>query len=246
MISTGDITLNRILLMCLRNFWRVPGAWFKLCKYAKNTDKYSRQEMYDHIHFIMNCAVTSGNLDFRVYGKENLPSEDGFMFYGNHQGFFDAVALIAACERPIAAVFKKELSNIPFCKQVIACTGSYAMDREDVRQSMEVILQVAKDVVEKKKNVIIFPEGTRSKSGNKMGEFHAGSFKSVQKAKCPLVPFVFINSSRVLEDKGIGPMTVQLHFLEPIPYEEYKPYKTPELAALVKGRIQEILDKYAD
>ena len=245
-MDQGDIALNRILLMCLRNFWRVPGAWIKLCRYAKNTVKYSRQEMYDHIHYIMNLAVTSGNLDFQVYGRENLPEENGYMLYGNHQGFFDAVALIAAIKKPIAAVFKKELSNIPFCKQVIACTGSYAMDREDVRQSMEVILQVAKDVVEQKKNVVIFPEGTRSKNGNKMGEFHAGSFKSVQRAKCPLVPFVFINSSRVLEDKGIGPMMVQLHFLEPISYEEYKPMKTPELAALVKGRIQEVLDQYAD
>ena len=242
----GDYLMNRILLMCLRNFWRVPGAWFKLCKYAKNTDKYSRQEMYDHIRYIMNLAVTSGNLDFQVYGKENMPKENGFLLYGNHQGFFDAVALIAACEMPIAAVFKKELSGIPFLDQVIACTDSYQMDREDVRQSMEVILKVAKDVVEDKKNVVIFPEGTRSKNGNKMGDFHAGSFKSAQKAKCPIVPFVFINSSRVLEDKGIGPMTVQLHFLEPILYEEYKPLKTVELAAMVKERIQNVLDQYAD
>ena len=234
--------MNRILLMCLRNFWRVPGAWFKLCKYAKNADKYSRQEMYDHIHYIMRLAVTSGNLDFKVYGEDNLPKEDGFLLYGNHQGFFDAVALIAACKRPIAAVFKKELSNIPFCKQVIACTKSYSMDREDVRQSMEVIMQVSKDVVNEKKNIVIFPEGTRSKNGNKMGEFHAGSFKSAQKAKCPIVPFVFINSSRVLEDKGIGPMTVQLHFLKPIPFEEYKPMKTVEIAAMVKERIQAVID----
>lgn len=242
----GDIILNRILLMCLRNFWRVPGAWLKLCKYAKHTDRYTRQEMYDHIRYIMTMAVSSGNLDFQVHGKENIPAEDGFMLYGNHQGFFDSVALVAACEKPISAVFKTEISNIPFCRQVIACTESYAMDRSDIRQSMEVILTVAKDVVEKKRNVVIFPEGTRSKNGNKMGEFHAGSFKSVQKAKCPLVPFVFINSSRVLEDKGIGPMTVQLHFLKPIPYEEYKTLKTVELAALVKERIQAVLDEYAD
>ena len=234
--------MTRIILMCLRNFWRVPGLWFKLCHYAKNTDKYSRQELHDHVHKIMTYAVNSGNLDFQVYGKDLLPNEDGYMLYGNHQGFFDAVALLAACDKPISAVFKKELAGIPFLDQVIACTGSYKMDREDVRQSLEVILQVAKDVVEKKKNVVIFPEGTRSKNGNKMGEFHAGSFKAAQKAKCPIVPFVFINSSRVLEDKGIKPMTVQLHFLEPIPYEEYKAFKTPELAAMVKAKIQDVID----
>ena len=234
--------MTRIILMCLRNFWRVPGLWFKLCHYAKNTDKYSRQEVYGHVHKIMTYAVNSGNLDFQVYGKENLPAEDGYMLYGNHQGFFDAVALLAACDKPISAVFKKELSGIPFLDQVIACTGSYEMDREDVRQSMEVILQVAKDVVNEKKNVVIFPEGTRSKNGNKMGEFHAGSFKSAQKAKCTIVPFAFINSSRVLEDKGIKPMNVQLHFLKPIPYEDYKALKTNEIAALIKSQIQEVID----
>ncbi len=234
--------MNRIVYMCLKSFWKVPPAWFKLCKYAKNPDKYSRQEMYDHIRYIMKTAVTSGNINLKVTGTELFPKEDGFILYGNHQGMFDAVAIIAASERPVAAVFKKELNNIQFAKQVIACTGSYAMDREDVRQSMEVIMNTAKDVVEKKKNFVIFPEGTRSKNGNQMGEFHAGSFKSAQKAKCPIVPFVFIDSNQVLDKNGTAPMTVQLHFLEPIPYEEYKPLKTVEIAAMVKERIQKVID----
>ena len=65
--------MTRIVLMCLRNFWRVPGLWFKLCHYAKHTDKYSRQELHDHVHKIMTYAVKAGNLDFQVYGKEHLP-----------------------------------------------------------------------------------------------------------------------------------------------------------------------------
>ena len=40
-------------------------------------------------------------------------------------------------------------------------------------------------------------------------------------------------------------MIVQLHFLKPIPYEEYKPLKTVELAAMVKERIQAVIDEYA-
>ena len=238
--------MNRILLMVLRNFWKVPGAYWKLCHYAKHTDEYPEEEKYRHIQYILKLAVKSGNIDLKVTGTENIPKENGFLMYGNHQGMFDILAIAATCDNPLGAVLKKELANIPFLKQVIACTKSYSMDREDVRQSMEVIMQVSKDVVNEKKNIVIFPEGTRSKNGNKMGEFHAGSFKSAQKAKCPIVPFAFINSSRVLEDKGIGPMTVQLHFLKPIPFEEYKPMKTVEIAAMVKEQIQEVLDKYAD
>ena len=219
--------MNRIVYMCLKNIPRIPSAWFKLCKYAKNPDKYTRKEMADHIRYIMKIAVKSGNINLKVTGTEMLPKEDGFILYGNHQGMFDAVAMLAAFDRPLSAVFKKELSNIPFAKQVIACTESHAMDREDVRQSMEVI----------------FPEGTRSKNGNNMGEFHAGSFKCAQKAKCPIVPFAFIDSYHVLDKDGTDPMDVQLHFLEPIPYEEYKSLKTPELAALVKERIQKVIDE---
>ena len=235
--------MNRIVYMCLKNIPRIPSAWFKLCKYAKNLDKYTRKEMADHIRYIMKIAVKSGNINLKVTGTEMLPKEDGFILYGNHQGMFDAVAMLAAFDRPLSAVFKKELSNIPFAKQVIACTESHAMDREDVRQSMEVILKTAKDVAEKKKNFVIFPEGTRSKNGNNMGEFHAGSFKCAQKAKCPIVPFAFIDSYHVLDKDGTDPMDVQLHFLEPIPYEEYKSLKTPELAALVKERIQKVIDE---
>ena len=235
--------MNRIVYMCLKNIPRIPSAWFKLCKYAKNPDKYTRKEMADHIRYIMKIAVKSGNINLKVTGTEMFPKEDGFILYGNHQGMFDAVAMLAAFDRPLSAVFKKELSNIPFAKQVIACTESHAMDREDVRQSMEVILKTAKDVSEKKKNFVIFPEGTRSKNGNNMGEFHAGSFKCAQKAKCPIVPFAFIDSYHVLDKDGTDPMDVQLHFLDPIPYEEYKSLKTPELAALVKERIQKVIDE---
>ena len=53
---------------------------------------------------------------------------------------------------------------------------------------------------------------------------------------------VFIDSYHVLDKNGTEPMDVQLHFLEPIPYEEYKPLKTPELAAMVKERIQKVID----
>ena len=231
----------RILLMVLRNFWRVPGAWFKLCRYAKHTERYPEQEKYDHIRYIMNLAVNSGNIDLTVTGQDKLPEENGFILYGNHQGLFDVVALVATFPRILGAVFKKELANIPFLKQVVACTKSFAMDREDVRQSLTVIQKVTEEV-KQGRNYLIFPEGTRSKKGNVMGQFHGGSFRCALKAKCPIIPFAIIDSFKVLDEKGSKPVTVQLHYLKPIPYEEYKDMKTVDLAALVKQRIQEAID----
>ena len=234
----------RILLMVIRNFWRVPKAYWKLCHYVKHTDEYPELEKYRHIQYILKLAVTSGNIDLQVYGKENIPEKNGFLMYGNHQGMFDILAIAATCDNPLAAVLKKELKDIPFLKQVIACTKSFPMDREDIKQSMEVIVNVIKEV-KKGRNYLIFPEGTRSKMGNQMLEFHGGSFRCATKAKCPIVPVAFVDSFKVLDQKGIKPVTVQIHYLEPIEYEEYKNMNTAELAELVRGRIGEVLEKYA-
>lgn len=228
--------MNRILLMVLRNFWKVPAAWFKLCHYAKHTDDYSYEEKYKHIQYILKLAVNSGNIDFTVTGQENIPAEDGMLICGNHQGMFDVLALVAAFDKPLAAVLKKELANIPFLKQIIACTKSHPMDREDVRQSMKVIQAVTKEISEGR-NFLIFPEGTRSRNGNQMLEFHGGSFKCATKSKCPILPFALLNSYKVLDEKGCKPVNVQLHYLEPIYYEEYKDMNTTEIAAMVRERI---------
>ena len=75
-----------------------------------------------------------------------------------------------------------------------------------------------------------------------MGEFHGGSFRAAMKAQCPIVPLCFIDSFKVLDQKGSKPVSVQMHYLKPIPYEEYKDLKTVDVAELVKSRIQEVLD----
>lgn len=236
--------MNRLALMVLKNIWKVPGAYIKLRRYAKHTEKYPELEKWRHIQYIMQLAVSGGNIDLNICGKENLPTENGFMLYGNHQGMFDVVAIAASCDNPLAIVYKKELKHVPLLTEIYRCTNSFAMDREDVRQSLTVIQAVTKEV-QNGRNYVIFPEGTRSKNGNVMGEFHGGSFRCTVKAKCPIVPMAFIDSFKVLDQKGSHPVTVQLHYLKPIAYEEYKDMKPVELAQLVKSRIQEAIDQFA-
>ena len=234
--------MNRIVLMVLRNFWKVPPAWFKLCHYSKNTEKYDEETKYRHIQYILKMGVNSGNVDVEVHGQENIPKENGFLLCGNHQGMFDPMVIAATCNNPLAAVLKKELAEIPFLKQILQCTNSFPMDREDIRQSMTVIQKVTEEL-KKGRNYLIFPEGTRSRMGNKMLEFHGGTFKCALKAKCPIVPFVLVNCFKVLDEKGCKPVKVAIHYLQPISYEEYKGMKTVELAAMVKARIGAVLAK---
>ena len=233
--------MNRIARMVLRNIFRAPTMFAKLWHYAKYTDQYPEQEKWTHIHKMLRYAVDAGNVDLQVFGKENLPEQDGFVLYANHQGMFDVVALASDWERPLAAVLKKELADVPLLKQIRQCTYSFAMDREDVRQSLTVIKGVTEEVL-KGRNYLIFPEGTRSRNGNVMGEFHGGSFRAAMKAQCPIVPVCFIDSFKVLDQKGSKRVSVQMHYLKPIAYEEYKNLKTVDVAELVKSRIQAVLD----
>ena len=121
--------MNRIAMMVLKNLHVAPDAFAKLWRYAAHPEKYEEIEMWSHIHYIMDRAVRSGNIDLVVTGLENLPEKDGFMLYGNHQGLFDVVAIAATWTRPLAAVLKKELGELPLLKQIRLCTASYTMDR---------------------------------------------------------------------------------------------------------------------
>lgn len=233
--------MNRFVLVGLRNLWRLPGAYIKLCRYAKHPERYPEIERWRHVQKVMGWVIDTGNIDLTVTGQENIPKEGSFMLYANHQGMFDVVALAATCDRPLGAVYKKELKNVPMLKQILQSTLSFGMDREDVRQSLTVIQNVVKQV-QFGRNYLIFPEGTRSKNGNTMGEFHGGSFRAASKAKCPIVPVAFIDSFKVLDQKGSDPVSVQMHYLTPILYEEYADLKTVELAALVKDRIAQAIE----
>lgn len=229
--------MKRILMMVFRNILLVPYMWIKLCYHASHVDKYTEEEHYKMLRYITYRANKGGNVIIDVHGQENIPKENGFMFFPNHQGMYDVLAIIDACPKPFSVVAKKEVANVPFLKQVFACMKAYMLDREDVRQAMEVIINVTKEV-KKGRNYLIFAEGTRSKKGNQIQDFKGGSFKSATKARCPIVPVALIDSFKPFDTNSITPVTVQVHFLEPLLYEEYKDMKTNEIAETVKERIQ--------
>lgn len=233
--------MRRILLMILRNLWIVPGGWIRLNYRASHVDKYSEEDNYKFLRWIDLHANKGGNVTIEVHGKENIPEEDGFMFFPNHQGLYDVLAIIEACPRPFSVVAKKEVGNIPFLKQVFAIMKAFLIDREDVRQAMKVITAVTKEVMAGR-NYLIFPEGTRSKNGNQIGTFKGGSFKAATRAKCPIVPVALIDSFKPFDTNTISPVTVQVHFLKPLLYEEYKEMKTVEIAELVEKQIQETIN----
>ncbi len=236
--------MKRILFMILVNFIRFPYYYIKL-RILAGSDKYTEEQRYTHLRNICYRANKGGRVDVESYGIENIPKENGYIMFPNHQGLYDVLTLIATHEKPLSVVMKKELVNIPLLKHILKAMRAHSIDREDVRQSMQVINAVGKEAAEGR-NFVIFAEGTRSKNGNNVGEFKGGSFKSAYKAKCPIVPIALVDCFKPFDISSIKRVKVKVIYLPPITYEEYKDMKTMEVAKLVQNRIQETIHQYED
>lgn len=228
--------------MVVRNILFVPYMWWALCYHASHNNKYTEEEQYALLKFIVLRANKGGNVSIDVHGAENIPKESGFMFYPNHQGLYDVLAILEACPTPFSVVAKKEVENILFLKQAFACMKAYMIDRKNVRQAMQIIIDVSNEV-RNGRNYLIFAEGTRSRNGNIIGEFKGGSFKAATKAKCPIVPVALIDSFKPFDTNTVSKVTVQVHFLEPLLYGDYKNMKTTEIADIVHDKIQDTINK---
>ena len=232
----------RIILMVLYNLPFVPYWWYQLCSYAKHTDEIPEDKKYALLQKVTVHANKGGRVKIDVHGRENIPREESFVFFPNHQGLFDVLSIIEASDRPFSVVAKIEVKNIFFLKQIFTIMKAKFMDRDDVRQSLKVIQEVTEEV-KSGRNFLIFPEGTRSKEGNHPGEFKGGSFKCAMKARCPIVPVAMLNSYQAFDTNSIRPVTVQVHFLKPLSYEEYKDMKSTEIARLVRDQIVACIEK---
>lgn len=232
----------RIALMVIRMFFKAI-YYLIVISWCGNHDNISLETGFKWCQKATIQANKAGRVKIEAHGIENIPKENGFIMFPNHQGLFDMLAFVASCPVPFSFVLKKEASNIILLKQVKKATYSYAMDREDIKQSLQVIIQMSEDV-KTGRNFMIFPEGTRSKEGNVPGVFKGGSFKSATKAKCPIVPCAIINAFIPFDQQHIKPVTVKVVYLPPMEYEEYKSMKTNEIAVEVRRRIVEAIEQY--
>lgn len=236
------MNIKRILLMVSKNLIFAP-VWFpQMILYGREKDTHTVEERFALLRKITVYVNKAGKVNIKADGLENLPKEDGFIMFPNHQGLYDVLAFIESCSHPFTVVMKKEIQNIFFLKQVFGVMRARALDRDNVKQAMKVILAMADDV-KKGINYIIFAEGTRSKNGNKVGDFKGGSFKAAIRAKCPIVPVAIVDSFKPLDENSTKPVTVQVHYMKPLYYEDYKDMKSMEIAHLIQKMIQDKINE---
>lgn len=235
--------MNRIVYMVLKNIFHIPSWFYKLCMLGREKDTHTESERYDFLRMVVKKVNKSGHVTIDVHGVENLPVENGFVLFPNHQGLFDVLAMIEANPYSFGVVVKKEVANIILIKQVLRLIRGFSIDREDIRSSFKLMNQISEEV-KGGRNFLIFAEGTRSKNGNRILDFKGGTFKSAVNAKCPIVPVALIDSFKPFDIASIKSEVVQVHFLKPLLHEQYTGMKTTEIAHLVHDQIQEKIDEF--
>ncbi len=224
--------INRIAYLFIRRCYMVPWMFHQIIQ-AGNSKKYTIQERYNKVKNVCHKVNQYAHVNIKVTGIENLPEENGFILTPNHQGLFDVLLLIDTCDKPVSTIMRKDLENTPLLKQVMKALEG---------KPMKIIKEMS-DEISKGRNYVIFPEGTRSKKGNIAGEFKGGSFKSAFRVKAPIVPVALVDSFKPFDIKDTKSVDVQIHYLKPLYYEEYKDMKTVEIAALVKSRIMDKIEE---
>lgn len=222
-----------------RNIATLPKLIATMRQMIEQPEKYSEEDCYSYVKYIVQLMQKTGHIRTEGYGMENLPKEGGYMMYPNHQGKYDAYGIVAAHEKPCTVVMDKDKSFTIFIKELLDTLKGKRMDVHDTRQALTIINEITEEVINGRR-YILFPEGTYAKDQkNNLGDFKSGCFKIALKSKVPIVPVALIDSYKVFNSWQLAPVTTQVHFLEPICYEEYKEMKTPQIAAMVKDRIQQ-------
>lgn len=141
------------------------------------------------------AIVSTTGAKVNVSGRENIPKTRTICCIANHQSLFDIPLLIGWLGIPLGFIAKKELKKIPVLNGWISIIHSAFIDRSNSRSAIESINKGA-DNIRKGHPLVIFPEGTRSKSGT-IAEFKAGSLKLPLSAEAVILP-VTIKGTRMI------------------------------------------------
>jgi 1-acyl-sn-glycerol-3-phosphate acyltransferase len=138
------------------------------------------------------------------------------LFVSNHQGYVDIVVFMAAVTmKQHGFVAKQELERVPYFGNWIPRIRSLMIERDDPRSTLRAF-QEGETWLRQGFSLVIFPEGTRSKSDT-MHAFKKGSLRMATQTGLPIVPVSLSGSWRLFEEKGYPqPWTVRFYVHEPI------------------------------
>ena len=172
-----------------------------------------------------NRLLAKLKLDIKIKNGEKIPKDGQYLLLSNHRSVIDPLIVeIALTKSNILGhwISKKELYNSFFFGVFVRNGGSVLLDRENSK--MGSFFTDIKKVVKDGDSIFIFPEGTRNKSENNLGEFKDGSKIIAIKNRLPILP-VYINSNANIQlmdslHDGKGYRTIEIEIGDIIDYKD--------------------------
>jgi 1-acyl-sn-glycerol-3-phosphate acyltransferase len=193
--------------------------------------------LYGLGRFGIRVALFLAGTRIVVEGRHLLGDARNTVIVANHVSHLDAPVLLQALGVDFRAVAKKEVFYVPVFSTVLRFAGFIEVDRAERAQATRAIAR-AVEALKRGSCFLIFPEGTRSRTGE-LGPFKKGGFVVAMDAGSRIVP-VALQGTRELMPRGgfrIRPGTVRVRVLDPVMAGSYSYDDRNGLASEVRGRI---------
>ena len=179
-----------------------------------------------------------------AHGLENVRRDSPMVVVSNHVSWYDIFAIAGVIPVPFHFVAKKELESIPLFGRAWKTAGHISIDRSDRQKAIESLRRAGQQIRARNSAVVIFPEGTRSRTG-RLQPFKKGAFTLAVEAGVPIVPTVVVGSFDIMrpDDWRVHPRTIHVHFGEPVSPREVPGESTDRLMERVRGRMVEMLER---
>ncbi len=178
-----------------------------------------------------------------VVGMENVAPGQAYVIMSNHRSVYDIFAFYGHFTRQFRWVMKQELRKIPFLGRACVNIGCVFIDRSNRERAIEQLSR-AGGLFERGISLMIFPEGTRSRTGE-MLPFKKGGFMVALASGLPILPVTIEGTDRIqtADSLWIRPGKVELIVHPPIPVDGYTVDTRDELVAKVREVISAPLSK---
>ena len=153
---------------------------------------------------------------YKVEGRENIDKDTSYIFVANHQGAFDIFLLYAGLGHSFRWMLRKGIRKMPFVGYACDKAGHIWVDEHGASGMMHTVRQ-ALQTLKGGISIIIFPEGTRTKTGH-LNRFKKGAFTLAAMLKMPVVP-ITIEGPYYIMQKGsflIRPHRMKITIHQPL------------------------------
>jgi 1-acyl-sn-glycerol-3-phosphate acyltransferase len=177
--------------------------------------------LYNTAMKIARTGVRLGGVKVEIVGLDRFDNQGTYIYMCNHVSNIDPPIVIPAIPRRTSVLVKKEVFRIPVLATAMRMGQLVPVDRTD-RDSAINSLKKAQDVLAARVNMSVFPEGTRSQTGELL-PFKKGPFYMALEAGVPIVPMTILGT-RAIWPKGsmaIKPGTATVVFHSPIDPKQF-------------------------